>query len=186
MTAFRGESLRDYRRKVQMIFQDTVGALNPRLSIRDSVEEPLRLLTSRTRHDVRRAAAEMLDRVGLDSSQAMRYPPQLSGGQRQRACIARALMLEPELVICDEPVSALDLSVQARVLDVLAELGRDRGLSYLFITHDLGVVRRISDRVAVMKDGLIVEEGENHDVLDRPRDPYTRRLIEAVPKVPVR
>ncbi|MGB0717450.1 MAG: ATP-binding cassette domain-containing protein [Phycisphaerae bacterium] len=186
VSALRGDSLRRYRRQVQMIFQDTVGSLNPKLSIFASVEEPLRLLTNKTRAERRREVMGILERVDLSSDQAARFPLQLSGGQRQRACIARALVIEPELVICDEPVSALDLSVQAKVLDLLGELGNERGLSYLFVTHDLAVMRRISDRVAVMKDGQIVESGDCASVLTSPKHPYTQSLLDAVLTVPGR
>ncbi|HQU69254.1 MAG TPA: ABC transporter ATP-binding protein [Albidovulum sp.] len=169
------------RRDVQMVFQDPAAALNPRKRVGDLVAEPLvihRIGDAASRRDRVRA---LFDRVGLSPDQIDRYPHEFSGGQRQRICIARALALEPRLIIADESVSALDVSVQARVLDLLAELKADLGISYLFISHDMAVVENISDQIAVMYLGQIVETGTRAQIFGNPQHPYTRRLIEAVP-----
>lgn len=168
------------RRAIQMVFQDPVAALNPRLTVLDLLTEGLvhHGLLQGTRED---AALKLLADVGLDGSALHRYPFEFSGGQRQRLNIARALSLRPSLMICDEAVSALDVSVQAQVLNLLMELKEKYRLSYLFISHDLGVVRFISDRIAVMYLGRVVEEGPAEAVLDKPRHPYTEALVAAVP-----
>lgn len=164
-------------RQVQMVFQDPMGSLNPRMSVRELVEQPLHVHRLGTRQDRARKAARLLDRVGLPSSFLDRLPHQLSGGQRQRVGIARALILDPELLICDEPVSALDVSVQAQVLNLLVELQAERGLAMLFVSHDLDVIRYVSHDVAVMYLGRIVESGAVEAIWSQPQHPYTRALI---------
>lgn len=175
------KALRPYRRQVQMVFQDPFGSLNPRHSIQEILEGPLSVhgLGNKAARAARIAA--ILDRVGLPQDALKRYPHEFSGGQRQRLGIARALILNPKLVICDEPVSALDLSIQAQILNLLTEMKRDLGLSYLFISHDLSVVRYIADRVLVMYLGRIVESGTWQRLWARPLHPYTQALIDAVP-----
>ena len=169
------------RRDVQMIFQDPFASLDPRMRVGDLVAEPLVIHGIASREERRERVAALFERVGLSADQMELYPHEFSGGQRQRVCIARALALRPKLIIADESVSALDVSVQARVLDLLKELQREFGVAYLFISHDMAVVENISDRVAVMYLGQIVEMGTRDQVFSNPRHPYTRRLIEAVP-----
>jgi peptide/nickel transport system ATP-binding protein/oligopeptide transport system ATP-binding protein len=166
--------------EMQVIFQDPVSSLDPRMTIGASIEEPLVI------HGVERAerkarAIELLERVGLGAGRYGRYPNEVSGGQRQRIVIARALALRPKLLICDEPVSALDVSIRSQILNLLMDLQREFGLAYLFISHDLGVVRHIADRVAVMYLGRVMEEGETEAVFDRPTHPYTEALLSAIP-----
>ncbi|MBZ9702223.1 MULTISPECIES: ABC transporter ATP-binding protein [unclassified Mesorhizobium] len=169
------------RRDVQMIFQDPYASLDPRMRVGDLVAEPLVIHGVASKEERRERVAALFERVGLSAGQMELYPHEFSGGQRQRVCIARALALRPKLIIADESVSALDVSVQARVLDLLKELQREFGAAYLFISHDMAVVENISDRVAVMYLGQIVEMGTRDQVFSNPRHPYTRRLIEAVP-----
>ncbi|WP_230426491.1 ABC transporter ATP-binding protein [Paragemmobacter aquarius] len=169
------------RRKVQMVFQDPMAALDPRMTVGDLIAEPLVIHGVGTRTEQRAAAAELMARVGLGADGLDRYPHEFSGGQRQRICIARALALKPELIIADESVSALDVSVQARVLELLRALQAEFGIAFLFISHDMAVVENISDRVAVMYLGQIVETGTRAQVFGNPQHAYTRRLIEAVP-----
>ncbi|MDF2442921.1 MAG: peptide/nickel transport system ATP-binding protein ddpF, partial [Subtercola sp.] len=178
---------RPERRRIGAIYQDPLGSFDPRWTVREILADALTsgrsAQTAGGRAAVARAIAELLDSVGLASTLATRRPLHLSGGQRQRVAIARALAPHPEILVCDEPVSALDVSVQAQVLDLLDELQRERGLSYLFISHDLGVVQHMSDTVAVMFDGRIVETGPSADVFARPAHEYTRRLLEASPRL---
>jgi peptide/nickel transport system ATP-binding protein len=169
------------RRRVQMVFQDPMAALDPRMRVGDLIAEPLLIHGNGTAADRRAQAAELIRRVGLSPDQIDRYPHEFSGGQRQRICIARALALKPDLIIADESVSALDVSVQARVLSLLQELQEEMGVAFLFISHDMAVVDTISDRVAVMYLGQIVEMGTRAQVFGDPRHAYTQRLIEAVP-----
>ncbi len=175
-------ALRPLRPRMQMVYQDPFGSLNPRMKVRDIVGEPLRVhMPHQTRHDYAARVAELLDLVGLLPAMADRYPHEFSGGQRQRIGIARALALEPDLVICDEAVSALDVSIQAQVINLLMTLQRELGLAYLFIAHDLSVVRHVSDRIAVMYLGQIVELRDRDALFAAPQHPYTRTLLAAVP-----
>jgi peptide/nickel transport system ATP-binding protein len=166
---------------VQMVFQDPVSSLNPRRSVGESIADPLRASGERDEERIRGHVRELLERVGLDGAHYDRYPHEFSGGQRQRVGIARALAADPRVIVCDEPVSALDVTTQAQVVALLGELQRELGLALVFIAHDLAVVRQVSDRVAVMRRGRIVEYGPAHEVYESPRDPYTKQLLAAVP-----
>jgi oligopeptide/dipeptide ABC transporter ATP-binding protein len=171
------------RRQVQTVFQDPFGSLNPRLTVGFSLREPLAIHRVGTNAERRARAAALIEAVGLRSADLDRYPHQFSGGQRQRIAIARALALDPALVVLDEPLSSLDVSVQSQVLNLLAELQRARGLSYLFISHDLAAVEHLSDRIAVMYLGWVVELAPRDALLRAPAHPYTRALIDAVPRI---
>ncbi|MCG2628520.1 ATP-binding cassette domain-containing protein [Bradyrhizobium sp. WYCCWR 13023] len=168
-------------RIVQMVFQDPYASLNPRQTVRRTLEDPLRVHGVTARSEIEDRVATMLRHVGLRPEQADRYPHEFSGGQRQRIGIARALILNPKIVICDEPVSALDVSIRAQIINLLLELKDTLGLSYIMISHDLGVVEHMSDRVAVMYLGRIVENGDWREIFERPAHPYTRALISAIP-----
>ena len=181
LTALHGEELRQFRRHMQLIFQDPFSSLNPRMTCMDIIGEPLRA-HGHTREQIRERVRQLTEDVKLNFEFLRRYPHAFSGGQRQRICIARALTLNPELVVCDEPVSALDVSVQAQILNLLQELQQKHALTYLFIAHDLSVVEHISHRVAVMYAGRIVELGETAALFSRPRHPYTVALMEAAPE----
>ena len=182
ITALAGAPLRRLRRRMQMVYQDPFGSLNPRMRVRDLVGEPLVVHgLSRRSRDYRSRVNELLDLVGLLPAMGGRYPHEFSGGQRQRIGIARALALQPDLVICDEPVSALDVSIQAQVINLLMDLQGELGLTYLFIAHDLSVVRHISDRVGVMYLGRLVETAPKEVLFAEPRHPYTQILLGAVP-----
>ncbi|MFG1477992.1 oligopeptide/dipeptide ABC transporter ATP-binding protein [Xanthobacter sp. V4C-4] len=179
--ALRGAGLKAYRRQAQMVFQDPFASLNPRHRVAEILNGPLEVHGIGTRSERAAAAGAVLDKVGLPREALARYPHEFSGGQRQRLGIARALILSPRLVICDEPVSALDLSIQAQILNLLARMKAELGLSYLFISHDLSVVRYFADRVLVMYLGRIVESGGFQAIFARPLHPYTRALMAAVP-----
>lgn len=172
---------RPWRRKMQIVFQDPYSALNPRMTVRDALTEALRVHFKMGSKERRKKVDQLLEQVEMPSRAASRYPHEFSGGQRQRIAIARALALEPEFLIADEPVSALDVSVQAGILNLLARLNRDTGLSILFISHDLAVVRHIAHRIAVMYQGRLLESGPAVELFRKPAHPYTRDLLEAVP-----
>ncbi|SED94096.1 oligopeptide transport system ATP-binding protein [Rhizobiales bacterium GAS191] len=181
ITGLDAKALRQKRRGMQIIFQDPYGALNPRMTVEDIIMEPLLIHGAKPGKETRLKVGEMLDLVGLAAGSRDRFPHEFSGGQRQRVGIARALVLRPKLVICDEPVSALDVSVQAQIVNLLQELQAELGLTYLFIAHDLGVVKHISNRVAVMYLGKVVEIAAKRDLYATPLHPYTQALIAAVP-----
>jgi oligopeptide transport system ATP-binding protein len=179
--AFSSDDLKTYRRRVQMIFQDPYSSLNPRKSAISIIQEPLNIHRIAGREQNRGKSVQLMTRVGLSHEQAKRYPHEFSGGQRQRIGIARALALQPALVIADEPVSALDASIQSQILNLLKDLKKDFGLTYLFISHDLNVIRHVSDRIAVMYLGCIVELADKNNLYKAPLHPYTRMLLAAMP-----
>ena len=175
-------SLRQLRRRMQIIFQDPYSSLNPRMTVGAAIAEGIEIHRLAPRKEIPGRVGALLEEVGLDPGYARRYPHEFSGGQRQRIGIARALAVQPSFIVCDEPVSALDVSVQAQVLNLLSDLQEHRGLSYLFIAHDLAVVRQIAHRIAVMYLGRIVEEGPTEQILSKPHHPYTVALLSAVPE----
>lgn len=180
--ALTKEALLEYRKKMQIIFQDPYASLNPRLTIEQALTEPMIVHKIGKDHSNRRdMVVHLLEEVGLTSEHLLRYPHEFSGGQRQRICVARALAVEPEFIVCDECVSAMDVSVQAQVLNLLRELQKKRQLTYLFISHDLSVVKFISDKVVVMHAGKIVESGTAQEVYANPREDYTKDLISSIP-----
>jgi oligopeptide transport system ATP-binding protein len=181
LTTMGREDVRKMRREMQIVFQDPYSSLDPRMTVGDIVAEPLEVHGVGTRRGRRSRVRELLDVVGFNPDYENRYPHEFSGGQRQRVGVARALALNPSLIVCDEPVSALDVSIQAQILNLLKDLQRDFGLTYLFISHDLAVVRGMSDDIAVMKDGKIVETGTADEVYEHPKHEYTRALLAAVP-----
>ncbi len=181
LTSAPRAELRAARRELQIVFQDPYSSLDPRQTVEQIVADPLEIHRIGDRASRRRRVHELLDLVGIDPAFASRYPHEFSGGQRQRVGIARSLALDPKLLICDEPVSALDVSIQAQILNLMNELQRELGLAYLFIAHDLAVVRAVSDRIAVMRNGKILEEGDAEEVYVRPQHPYTKALLAAVP-----
>jgi ABC-type oligopeptide transport system ATPase subunit len=178
--AMSGAALKAARRKMQMVFQDPFGSLNPRHKVSTIIAEPLVVHGLNSREE---RVAELLDAVGLPPDAGARYPHEFSGGQRQRIAIARALALKPKLVIADEPVSALDVSIQSQIINLIADLKASMGLSMIFISHDLSVIRHVSDRIAVMKDGVFVETGTAAEIFAWPQHEYTRTLLAAIPRV---
>ncbi len=183
ITNMKERDFRPYRRRMQLIFQDPYASLNPRMTVRDIVAEPLKTYhLCANKEETTQRVLELLKAVGIPGEFLHRYPHQFSGGQRQRIGIARAIALDPSLIVCDEPVSALDVSVQNQILNLLKQLQKERGLTYLFISHDLSVVRFLSDRVCVMYLGGLCEVGDTKEVYSKPLHPYTRFLIDAIPK----
>lgn len=181
LNSLSSRELREVRTGLQMVFQDPYASLNPRMTVFDTLAEPLIAHRRSTRRDVTRRVAELMETVGLSSRYMRKYPHEFSGGQRQRIAVARALALKPSLIIADEPVSALDVSIQAQILNLLSDLTREMNLSMIFIAHDLSVVKHISDRIAVMYLGKVVEVGEATTVIENPRHPYTQALVSAIP-----
>lgn len=181
LTSLNSNAMRKMRKEIQMVFQDPFASLNPRHTVEKILEEPLIVHGIGDKEERKRRVREMLEVVGLSSYHAKRYPHQFSGGQRQRIGIARALMTKPKLIIADEPVSALDVSIQSQVLNLLEDLQKDFGLTYIFIAHDLGVVKHISDRVGVMYLGRLVEITESEKLYEKPLHPYTRALLDSIP-----
>ncbi|WP_042454933.1 ABC transporter ATP-binding protein [Neobacillus dielmonensis] len=181
ITNMSKSELRKVRRDIQMVFQDPYASLNPRNTVEQILEEPLIVHGMGTKEERKKRVKEMLEVVGLSSYHSKRYPHQFSGGQRQRIGIARALMTKPKLIIADEPVSALDVSIQAQVLNLMSDIQKEFGLTYIFIAHDLGVVRHISDRVGVMYLGRLIELADSEELYENPKHPYTQALLNAVP-----
>ena len=181
LTRLRGGRLRRVRRKMQMIFQDPFASLDPRMTVGDILQEPLDNFGIGSLRDRRKRVQELLRLVGLNPNFTNRYPHEFSGGQRQRIGIARALAVNPSFIVCDEPVSALDVSIQAQIINLLQDLQREFQLTYLFIAHDLAVVRHLSDRIAVMYLGKVVETADRNDIYDRPQHPYTKALLSSIP-----
>jgi oligopeptide transport system ATP-binding protein len=181
ITRMRGRSLRRIRRKMQMIFQDPFASLDPRMTVGDILQEPLDNFGIGTGRDRRNRIQELLRLVGLNPNFNNRYPHEFSGGQRQRIGIARALAVNPSFIVCDEAVSALDVSIQAQIINLLQDLQHEFNLTYLFIAHDLAVVRHLSDRIAVMYLGKVVETADRNDIYDRPQHPYTKALLSSIP-----
>jgi oligopeptide/dipeptide ABC transporter ATP-binding protein len=181
LAALKGEELRQLRRRVQMIFQDPFASLNPRFTIGSLIAEPMHIYKVASRDEIRERTLELLKVVGLRTEYIDRYPHEFSGGQRQRIAVARALSINPEFVIADEPVSALDVSIRAQVLNLLQRLQRQFNLTYLFVSHDLSVVRHVADRIAVMYLGKIVELADRDELYQSPKHPYTRALLSAIP-----
>ena len=182
VTALKGQALRNFCKQAQIVFQDPYSSLNPRITIGEAIAEPMRVHgIEKESAKLRAAVCELLEQVGLQATHYNRYPHEFSGGQRQRICIARALAVNPRLVICDESVSALDVSVQAQVLNLLNRLKEERHLTYIFISHDLSVVRFMSDRVVVMYNGKTVEMNDADELFEHPQNDYTKKLIAALP-----
>jgi len=181
ISRLRGQEQLTFRKSVQMIFQDAHSSLDPRRTIGDSISEPMLIHFGASRAERRTAVRDLLGRVGLDAGMADTLPRQLSGGQLQRVAIARALSMDPRVIVCDEPVSALDVSVQAQVLNLLKDLQAERGMSYLFITHDLSVVEAFASRVMVMRSGQVIESGSVDEIFDSPTHDYTKSLLASIP-----
>ena len=181
LSALEGRSLKQFRHRMQMIFQDPYASLNPRMTVYDTLAEPLLLHGLVNKAGLEQAIRELMDDVGLARAFVRKYPHEFSGGQRQRIAIGRALATRPEFIVADEPVSALDVTIQAQILDLLADLTKEYGLTMLFISHDLAVIRQIADRIAVMYHGKLVEEGSTAQVFETPQQDYTRSLLAAIP-----
>lgn len=183
ITTIRGEELKSFRRSVQIIFQDPFASLNPRMRIADTLSEPFIIHKTVPSREIRDRVVQLLEKVGLTADALGRYPHEFSGGQRQRICIARALALSPELIVADEPLSALDVSIQAQIVNLLQDIRRETGISLIFISHDLKVVHYLSDEVAVMYLGKIVERAKTEDLFREPKHPYTELLLSSAPKL---
>ncbi len=183
ISVIKGADLRSYRREVQIVFQDPFAALNPRMRIVDALSEPFKIHNIAPSSEIKDRVVELLNKVGLNAEVLSKYPHEFSGGQRQRICIARSLAVSPELVVADEPLSALDVSIQAQILNLLQEIKKTSGISMVFISHDLRVVRYLSDVVAVMYLGRIVETGKTDDLFAAPKHPYTELLLSSAPKL---
>lgn len=183
LLSLRGEPLRRFRRHFQLVFQDPHSSLDPRVPVGKSIAEPLRVLIGMNRSDGEREVRRLLQRVSLDDSLAQRYPHEMSGGQLQRVAIARALSVSPRLIVCDEAVSALDVSVRAQILGLLREIQVEEGIAYLFVAHDLSVVRAFADHTVVMRGGKVVEQGPSQELFTSPKDSYTTALLAAVPNI---
>ena len=181
VTALEGRALKQMRRRMQMIFQDPFASLNPRMTVYDTLAEPLLLHGIETRKTVAQGVLKLMDDVGLARAFVRKYPHEFSGGQRQRIAIGRALATRPEFIVADEPVSALDVTIQAQILDLMQELGREYGLTMLFVSHDLAVVRHLADRILVLYQGQVVEQGTGDELFDRPQENYTRQLLHSIP-----
>ena len=181
ITKLSNKQMQELRRQIQFVFQDPYGSLNPRFTIRDIIAEPLRKHKLASGNDLNKRVIELLEQVGLNAEDAKKYPHEFSGGQRQRICIARAISVRPRLIICDEPVSALDVSVQAQILNLLKRLQKEYGIAYLFIAHGMPVVRYMSDRVGVMYLGQIVETADCQELFDNQLHPYSKALMSAIP-----
>ncbi len=181
--SFKGASLKEFRRSIQIVFQDPFASLNPRMTVYDSISEPLKIHKIVHKSEIRNKVIEILNKVGLQADILNRYPHEFSGGQRQRICIARALAVSPEIIVADEPLSALDVSIQAQILNILQELQKNSGISFVFISHDLRVVQYFSDEVAVMYLGKIVEKAKTEDIFNNPLHPYTVELLSSIPVI---
>ncbi|MED1202509.1 ABC transporter ATP-binding protein [Heyndrickxia acidicola] len=183
LAAIKPKEFNQYRKEIQMIFQDPYSSLNPKKRVLDIIAEPLRNFYKLTAGEEMHKVQEVIEKVGLNSESIYKYPHEFSGGQRQRIGIARALTLNPQLIIADEPVSALDVSVQAQVINFMKDIQKEFNLTYLFISHDLGVIRHMCDRIGIMYKGQLVEEGNSQDIYDNPMHIYTKRLIAAIPEI---
>ena len=185
VTRLKGHALKRYREHVQMIFQDPYSSINPRMTIEETIKEPLKLSGRYNKSQLEDAVDQLMVRTGIEERLRLSYPHELDGGRRQRACIARALALNPDFIVCDEPVSALDVSIQAQILNLLMDIQEETGLTLMFITHDLSVVRHISHKIVVMYLGQLVETASTGDLFERPLHPYTRALLSAVPSTDI-
>ncbi len=185
VTKLKRKGLREYREKAQIIFQDPYSSLDPRMTVEDTIYEALSLTKRYTRAEAMKKITEVMDMVGIDRRLRLSYPHELDGGRRQRVGIARALALDPKFIVCDEPVSALDVSIQAQVLNLLQDLQKEKGLTYMFITHDLSVVRHISDNIGVMYLGQLVETSPSKELFKRQYHPYTKALLSAIPSLDI-